>query len=111
MDWGLAYHPYSVPLTEPEFWDDSQTGLITWDYNSPIINFANLELLTNYFSQSHLLDSKGEVRPIILSEQGFTSKSASRERVRRSAGRGIRLCLLHCRQQSAHRCVYYEPSG
>lgn len=78
MDWGLAYHPYSVPLTEPEFWDDSQTGLITWDYNSPIINFANLELLTNYFSQSHLLDSKGEVRPIILSEQGFTSKSASR---------------------------------
>lgn len=78
MDWGLAYHPYSVPLTEPEFWDDSQTGLITWDYNSPIINFANLELLTNYFSQNHLLDSKGEVRPIILSEQGFTSKSATR---------------------------------
>ena len=28
--------------------------------------------------RSHLLDSKGEVRPIILSEQGFTSQSASR---------------------------------
>lgn len=22
MDWGLAYHPYSIPLTEPEFWND-----------------------------------------------------------------------------------------
>lgn len=22
MDWGLAYHPYSYPMIEPEFWDD-----------------------------------------------------------------------------------------
>lgn len=78
MDWGLAYHPYSIPLTEPEFWDDNQTGLITWEYTSPVINFSNLSLLTDYFQQSHFLDGKGQVRPIILSEQGFTSKSASR---------------------------------
>lgn len=78
MDWGLAYHPYSIPLTEPEFWDDNQTGLISWEYTSPVINFSNLSVLTDYFQQSALLDSKGQVRPIILSEQGFTSQSATR---------------------------------
>ena len=78
MDWGLAYHPYSLPTTEPEFWDDDQTGLVTTDYSSPIINLKNLSVLTDYLQQSHLLDSKGEVRSVILSEQGFTSVSATR---------------------------------
>lgn len=78
MDWGLAYHPYSIPLTEPEFWDDDQTGLIQYDENSNVINFKNLNVLTDYFQQPKLLTANGEVRPIILSEQGFTSKSISR---------------------------------
>ena len=26
IEWGLAYHPYPHPMTEPEFWDDDQTG-------------------------------------------------------------------------------------
>lgn len=78
MDWGLAYHPYSIPTTEPEFWDDDQSGLITYEYSSPIINLKNLNVLTDYLQQSHLLDSKGEVRSVILSEQGFTSVSATR---------------------------------
>lgn len=78
MDWGLAYHPYSIPLTEPEFWDDDQTGLIKADPNSPVINFKNLSVLTDYFQKPELLMSNGKVRPIILSEQGFTSKSLTR---------------------------------
>ena len=28
MDWELAYHPYSIPMVEPEFWNDAETGLI-----------------------------------------------------------------------------------
>lgn len=78
MDWGLAYHPYSIPLTEPEFWDDDQTGLIKYDPSSPVVNLKNLNVLTDYLQQAHLRDSKGEVRHVILSEQGFTSKSATR---------------------------------
>lgn len=78
IDWGLAYHPYPAPMTEPEFWDDDQTGLISGDYNSPVINFKNLTLLTDYFSQDFLLSPTGEVRNIILTEQGFTAKSATR---------------------------------
>lgn len=78
IDWGLAYHPYSIPLTEPEFWDDPQTGLISYEASSPVINMINLNVLTDYLQQAHMRNSKGEVRPVILSEQGFTSTSATR---------------------------------
>ena len=78
IDWGLAYHPYSIPLTEPEFWDDDQTGLIKNDPSSPVINFKNLDVLTDYFKQDNLRTASGDVRHIILSEQGFTARSATR---------------------------------
>ncbi|MFR5602120.1 MAG: DUF5722 domain-containing protein [Lachnospiraceae bacterium] len=78
MDWGLAYHPYSIPLTEPEFWDDDKTGLITNTSSSPVVNFKNLNVLTDYMASADLRMSNGEVRPIILSEQGFTSYSITR---------------------------------
>lgn len=78
IDWGLAYHPYSVPLTEPEFWDDAQTGLVVWSENSPIVNIGNLSVLTDYFQKPEMRTASGEVRHIILSEQGFTSNSATR---------------------------------
>ncbi len=78
MDWGLAYHPYPAPMTEPEFWDDAQTGLITNDFNSPVINFANLNLLTDYLSQAAFRSPTGDVRHIILTEEGFTAKSPTR---------------------------------
>lgn len=78
MDWGLAYHPYSIPLTEPEFWDDAQTGLVSNDFGSPVVNMINLNVLTDYLQQANLRNQDGEVRHVILSEQGFTSTSATR---------------------------------
>lgn len=81
MDWGLAYHPYPIPMTEPEFWDDGSTGLITNNFDSPVINFANLSVLTDYFCQDSMRNSKGEVRHIILTEEGFTSMSPTKGNV------------------------------
>lgn len=78
MDWGLAYHPYSIPMTEPEFWDDDQTGLIAYHADSPVVNLKNLDVLTDYMEQNFMRRADGQVRNIILSEQGFTSKSAAR---------------------------------
>lgn len=78
VDWGLAYHPYCVPTVEPEFWDDFSTGQVSWSTDSKVVNFANLSILTDYMQQSFMLDTKGNVRHIILSEQGFTSESATR---------------------------------
>ena len=81
IDWNLAYHPYSMPMTEPEFWNDTETGLITADAASPVINMINLNVLTDYLQQSQFLDTKGQVRSVILSEQGFTSTSLTRGKV------------------------------
>lgn len=81
MDWGLSYHPYPCPMTEPEFWDDDQTGLITSDFNSPVINFKNLTTLTDYMAQDALKSPTGHVRHIILTEQGFTATSPTRGNV------------------------------
>ena len=81
IDWGLAYHPYCVPTVEPEFWDDFQTGQVSWSEDSKVVNFANLSILTDYMQKSFMLDSKGNVRHIILSEQGFTSESYTRGNV------------------------------
>lgn len=81
MDWGLSYHPYPCPMTEPEFWDDDQTGLITNDFNSPVINFKNLTTLTDYMGQDALKSPTGHVRHIILTEQGFTATSPTRGNV------------------------------
>jgi hypothetical protein len=81
MTWGLAYHPYPIPLTEPEFWDDAQSGLITNSVDSPVINLANLSVLTDYMQQNNMRNPDGSVRHIILSEQGFTSVSATRGEV------------------------------
>lgn len=78
IDWNLAYHPYSQPMTEPEFWDDGDSGLVNLTETSPIVNFANLSVLTDYFQKPELRNRAGAVRHIILSEQGFTSQSATR---------------------------------
>ena len=66
-------------MIEPEFWDDPKaTGLFTNDFNSPVINFSNLNVLTDYFNQEALKAPSGNVRHIILTEQGFTSYSPTR---------------------------------
>lgn len=78
MDWGLAYHPYPVPMTEPEFWDDDQSGKVTNDSSTPILNLKNLQVLTDHMQRPELRNRDGSVRHIILSEQGFTSTSATR---------------------------------
>ena len=81
IEWGLAYHPYPYPMTEPEFWDDDQTGMVNETFESPVVNFKTLHVLTDYFQQAHMRTAGGQVRHIILSEEGFTSDSISRGKV------------------------------
>lgn len=73
IDWGLAQHPYNVPLTEPRIWKSSK--LVTHSADTSMITMANIEVLTDYMEQEQFLDSSGEVRSILLSEQGYTSSS------------------------------------
>ncbi len=71
IDWGLAQHPYNVPLTEARIWKSNK--LVKHSVNTSMITMANIEVLTDYMEQEQFLDSSGEVRSIILSEQGYTS--------------------------------------
>ncbi|MGK5633044.1 DUF5722 domain-containing protein, partial [Streptomyces sp. URMC 123] len=68
-----------APMTEPEFWDDGEkTGWIKDNFDSPVINFANLNKLTDYFAQDTLKKHDGSVRHIMLTEEGFTATNPER---------------------------------
>lgn len=71
IDWGLAQHPYNVPLTEARIWKASK--YVKDSVNTSMITMNNIEVLTDYMQKEQFLTEQGEVRNIILSEQGYTS--------------------------------------
>ncbi|MFA9375696.1 MAG: DUF5722 domain-containing protein [Lachnotalea sp.] len=70
IDWDIAYHPYPVPLTDPDFWNNDY---LSNSENSPIVNMKNLSVLTNYVKKNY-----GKDKRVILSEVGFTSDSGEK---------------------------------
>ena len=86
MDWGLSYHPYSFPLNDADILNDGnatidfdgtpiRSGMVTNQADSPIVTMKNLQVVTDYFHNSELLSPSGQVRSILLGEQGYTSYS------------------------------------
>ena len=75
IDWGLAHHPYSVPLTWPKFWELSaqNEALVQESEDTSMVTIYNIDVVTDYLQQPDFLTQEGEVRPVILSEMGFTS--------------------------------------
>ncbi|BAM03963.1 hypothetical protein PSMK_18040 [Phycisphaera mikurensis NBRC 102666] len=67
FDWDIAHHPYPQNLFDPRFWDDQ---LAMFGFDTPMITFANLELLPAFLARPEML-CNGEPRRVILSEQGF----------------------------------------
>lgn len=73
IDWGLAQHPYSVPLTNSRFWNSSK--YVNNTASTSMMTMGNISVLTNYMQQEQLLTTSGEVRSILISELGYTSDS------------------------------------
>lgn len=77
IDYGVAHHPYPVPLTWPKFWDMpanyKRMNLVSFDVTTPFITIQNINVLTDYLSQSNFLNPKGEVRSVLINEIGFGS--------------------------------------
>lgn len=75
IDWGLAHHPYSVPLNWPKFWDlpAQNAELVKESEDSAMVIIYNIDVVADYMQREEFLTPDGEVRPIILSEMGFTS--------------------------------------
>ncbi len=65
LQWNLAYHAYSYPLTYTKVWDGYG---VTDDVSTPAITMKNLKVLTNYIKKKF-----GSSHRVILSEQGYTS--------------------------------------
>jgi hypothetical protein len=65
--WDVAFHPYPEDLNNPRTWKDRQAVL---DFFTPKITFKNLEVLTKYLARD-AMTYRGQVRRVILSEQGF----------------------------------------
>lgn len=73
IDWGVAQHPYNVPLTETRVWKSSK--YVKHSVNTSMITMENIEVLTDYMQQPQFLNPGGEVRSILLSEQGYSSQA------------------------------------
>lgn len=75
IDWGLAHHPYAYPLDNTTFWNSSRKimSLITDSQDTSIVTMQNIHVVTDYLQQEKLLTADGKVRPVILSELGYTS--------------------------------------
>lgn len=71
IDWGLAIHPYNVPLTTPYIWNP--TKYVKDSPDTSMVSMANIEVVTDYMEQEEFLTEDGEVRSVILSELGYTS--------------------------------------
>ena len=79
LDYGIAFHPYPVPLYWAKVWDMSTLNpyyaqQINDTIDSPMVTFQNLHVLTDYIQQDAFLDSKGHTRSVILSEIGLNSR-------------------------------------
>ena len=64
MEWNLAYHAYSNPLTAPSYAKSPNYKNNEYSY---IVGMKNIQVVTNYVKKHY-----GEDISIILSEQGYT---------------------------------------
>ena len=76
FDWGLAEHPYNYPMTWTSFWtpkNENSAAMIQHNINTPYLSMENIEQLTDYMCLPYMLNTKGQVRPILLTEIGYSS--------------------------------------
>lgn len=99
FDWGLAHHPYSVPMTWPKFWDLSgEAGeLVLETEDTSMVTIYNIDVITSYLQKQEFLMPDGEVRPVLLSEMGLHLHLRGG-----CAAGGLCLCLLYCGKQSVY---------
>lgn len=73
LDWGVAQHPYNVPLTEARIWKASK--YVNHSAGTSMITMENIDVLVNYLRQDQFRKEDGSVRSILISELGYTSSA------------------------------------
>ncbi|MCR5503473.1 MAG: hypothetical protein K6F53_10725 [Lachnospiraceae bacterium] len=80
FDWGLAQHPYNHPLTWTPFWTPMNArtaGAAQHSIDTRYITIENIEQLTDYMCLPNMRNTQGGVRPILLSEIGYTDSQGA----------------------------------
>lgn len=74
--WGVAYHPYPIDLTAPEFWKNDRYEA-TFTNNSTYVTFYNPEVINAWILDKKHYYKDGTKRVLFFSEQGTNSPSYS----------------------------------
>ncbi len=74
FQWAVAQHPYPEDLFEPKTWLDNK---VSYDFNTPLITFKNLEVLNAWIKQPEVLYQGKVKRTLWLSENGTNSRDYS----------------------------------
>ncbi len=73
-DWGLAIHPYPVPLPHTRFWE----GIFRKEEDAGTLTLMNLSACTDILKKEEFRDTQGKVRSLSVSELGFSSYSGEK---------------------------------
>ncbi len=77
IDWGVAAHPHTAPLTYAKFWDMS--GQPNGAYyaaqisGNKMVSFQNLSVITNFLQSPEFLKRDGTMRYFTIGELGVAS--------------------------------------
>lgn len=78
VEWNLAYHPYSVRIDYPAFWDPNsyydRADLVNDTVDTQFVIMKNLNVLTNYVKNKYGSDHR-----IIISEVGFEATDPTKQ--------------------------------
>lgn len=77
IEWSIAYHPYSYPLTKADFWNDYKNT--TDSLSTPYISMRNINVLTDYAGTLERAYGRenGSIR-VLLTEQGYSYAAGAR---------------------------------
>ena len=76
ISWGVACHPYPVPLTTGAYWAEANPyykSLVKHAETSPFLTMQNIEVLTDLLCKPEFICPDGQVRSVICSEVGYTA--------------------------------------
>lgn len=73
-DWNVAIHPYPEPLTRVNFWSESNDK----SEAASTLTMMNLNVITDFLGQEEFLDTHGNMRPLSVTELGFSSTSGEK---------------------------------
>lgn len=107
IDWCLAFHPYLTPLTYAKFWDMSGCPNGSYYVNqitsNKMVSFQNLPVMTSMMTMPGLLNTKGQVRDIILPEIGITSAQGYDVQ-----GAALVACYQACKHNPYVKQIYFH---